>query len=368
MSYYSAIIYIQVVAAIVMIALIFANPILDKRLRRAFESEFALLIVVSVTEWLNYVFNGAPSSYLFLHYFVKAVEFSLIPLMIAVAICSFNDLNKKVKKIIWIAVFVNVLVQAFNALTGWIFYMDESNTYVRGRFYFLFVAFYALGSAFLIKEIVKQGKKFQTNRPYIIMLGSFFAITGIALQLANKDIKTSFLTVEMTLTIIYIYINGLILQMDMVTGLLNRFCYEKRLNEISKDTYILFFDIDNFKSINDTFGHNVGDECLRKAGTAIKKVFLREGKCFRIGGDEFAVIMRPSSRYVREKSDERMNALLYRFTQEIDDIRKDDPRFTGVSVGYAFTDKELGIAWAVEQADHQMYENKQKKKSGQIHN
>lgn len=54
----------------------------------------------------------------------------------------------------------------------------------------------------------------------------------------------------------------------------------------------IMFDLDYFKDFNDTFGHQQGDDCLKKVGTALRKTFKRPGDCVaRYGGEEFAVIL-----------------------------------------------------------------------------
>ncbi len=54
---------------------------------------------------------------------------------------------------------------------------------------------------------------------------------------------------------------------------------------------VVFFDIDDFKLINDRFGHQRGDEVLRAVGDAVKAVSRAEDGCFRYGGDEFCIIL-----------------------------------------------------------------------------
>lgn len=85
---------------------------------------------------------------------------------------------------------------------------------------------------------------------------------------------------------------------DALTGVLNRRAFEKNWADIDKlfsksrtQVSMLLFDINQFKSINDSYGHPVGDEVLKKIAFAIQKV-LREGEqTYRIGGDEFAAIL-----------------------------------------------------------------------------
>lgn len=81
---------------------------------------------------------------------------------------------------------------------------------------------------------------------------------------------------------------------DPVTGLFNRAYCEKRFQVLSMDRdndYILVaMDLNDLKKTNDTFGHSVGDELIRRFSNVIGKIFDGIGECVRMGGDEFCVI------------------------------------------------------------------------------
>ena len=90
---------------------------------------------------------------------------------------------------------------------------------------------------------------------------------------------------------------------DPVTGLPNRSMFARRVQELlarsSAQATVLFLDLDHFKPINDTFGHNMGDQLLRKVANELRKYFLeardiyQAGKILlaRVGGDEFVAII-----------------------------------------------------------------------------
>ncbi len=85
---------------------------------------------------------------------------------------------------------------------------------------------------------------------------------------------------------------------DSLTGLPNRIHFEEHLNhalDLAKrnktNIAVLFIDLDRFKVINDTLGHQVGDEMLKIVGLRIKKVLRETDLLARIGGDEFVVIL-----------------------------------------------------------------------------
>lgn len=78
---------------------------------------------------------------------------------------------------------------------------------------------------------------------------------------------------------------------DPLTGLANR----RSLPAVFRAAYgsgamLLFFDLDDFKAVNDTFGHRVGDACLRRMADALRECFRPEDAIVRYGGDEFLVV------------------------------------------------------------------------------
>ena len=79
---------------------------------------------------------------------------------------------------------------------------------------------------------------------------------------------------------------------DELTGAYNRAGYDLLLESIDLDTtYMLLLDVDNFKTINDTYGHEVGDEALKKLVRILNGIFRDDDHICRIGGDEFVVLM-----------------------------------------------------------------------------
>ncbi len=361
MNFYSSIIFIEAFAAIAMITLIARNPVIDKHMRRDYCIDFLLIVVIVTTEWFNIFLNGSAESLRTLHYAVKCLEFCFVPMLPAVAILTF-DYFKPRKPLMYLNA-AHWGLEIISCFTGWVFYMDAGNNYVRGPLYFVFVVFYMTETGILVWSLVRHGKSYQNNNYLGIITGGLFAISGITLQLFDSEIRTSWLAVEMGFIMSYIYFNDMELQTDKLTGLLNRWCYEQRLASIDYQTAILIFDVDSFKSINDSFGHLVGDECLKTTARLIRKNFSKEGKCYRIGGDEFCVILKKKSKYALSHSDERLNALIEHFSIDVRNARKADPRFTNISVGYAFTDPDFSINWAIEKADRQMYDIKVKNKA-----
>ncbi|MBV9410236.1 MAG: GGDEF domain-containing protein, partial [Acidimicrobiia bacterium] len=82
---------------------------------------------------------------------------------------------------------------------------------------------------------------------------------------------------------------------DPLTGLANRSLFGERVREAIADkhetTAVVFIDLDDFKSVNDTFGHPAGDEVLRVTAARIRDCLRPSDTAARLGGDEFAVLL-----------------------------------------------------------------------------
>jgi diguanylate cyclase (GGDEF)-like protein len=85
---------------------------------------------------------------------------------------------------------------------------------------------------------------------------------------------------------------------DALTGALNRRAFEEKwakvaelFSESRSDVSLILFDVNNFKSINDSYGHPVGDEVLKEFAHALQQTLRKGEKLYRIGGDEFACIL-----------------------------------------------------------------------------
>ena len=77
---------------------------------------------------------------------------------------------------------------------------------------------------------------------------------------------------------------------DILTGIYNRRYYEEQLRDRCNTSAVAMMDMDHFKTINDTYGHPVGDQALKRAAIAIKNCIRRTDSVVRFGGDEIFVV------------------------------------------------------------------------------
>lgn len=131
-----------------------------------------------------------------------------------------------------------------------------------------------------------------------------------------------------------------------------------RLRSINGPVAILMIDIDNFKEINDTFGHVVGDMVLKKIAKTLRKNVKITDEVIRYGGEEFLIIA------YRCNSEEGI-ALGERLRKKIESIKFNDPpelKIT-VSIGISIYTPKKDFLEIIKEADEAMYQAKKQGKN-----
>jgi diguanylate cyclase (GGDEF)-like protein len=149
---------------------------------------------------------------------------------------------------------------------------------------------------------------------------------------------------------------------DSLTSVLNRRAFmtlvDAYLSEVrtqERKGALLVVDADNFKSINDAYGHDRGDEALRTIAAAIKGMLRNADLVGRIGGEEFAVFLPGSTPDNAERVAERIRSSVAT-SEFLPDGRRRD---LSVSVGGAVFEKQLAFSELFRIADQQLYLAKQ---------
>lgn len=142
---------------------------------------------------------------------------------------------------------------------------------------------------------------------------------------------------------------------DERTMLLNHASYRNMLSRLRKPITLQLFDIDFFKTVNDKYGQIYGNQCLQTLGGIIRRIYGRCGKCYRIGSDEFCVILDSDEISVTELNEQ--------FFEATEEQRKADPHFPHISLGYARYEPSGGNVRDTEQtAISFLYRDKERNK------
>lgn len=149
---------------------------------------------------------------------------------------------------------------------------------------------------------------------------------------------------------------------DALTDLLNRSSFDKALalySQGSMNFALILVDVDRFKSVNDTYGHAVGDEILRRVAKRLKESFRSTDYVFRIGGDEFAVLMMDVSEAFRHTVEEKLASLKKGLVCPEEGL----PEIT-LSIGVAFSDRKDPGESIFKDGDQALYYVKKHGKDG----
>jgi len=289
--------------------------------------------------------------------------------------------TKQSFKLVFLAVVYLVVAFALMFINRY-YYLAASNVFYLKSIRFsgiitvfqIFVTAYmtlSLGEAGYRLAIVLSGIYGATMMVPIVIYGSFESISGLAMVMGGVFM----------LTILHKYLKQVeakegeliyLAQTDTLTKLPNRREFENQLEKLLKGGVedldgwdgrfaVAFIDIDSFKSINDTMGHDVGDAVLCEV-VERWKLYLEDGDFLsRQGGDEFAVLLRGF------KSKRDLYLRIKRFSDALlDKIHFKDLHFyvTG-SIGIAiYPDDNINVSTLLRYADMAMYYAKQRGKNG----
>jgi len=154
---------------------------------------------------------------------------------------------------------------------------------------------------------------------------------------------------------------------DPLTKLSNRLLLNDRLNHainhasrFGKCISLIFCDLDNFKPINDTYGHNVGDEILKRVADYLKKNLRKEDTICRFGGDEFVILIEELDNF------EFLNNILKKINAITNTpcIIEGHTINIGMSIGASiFPDDGIDAKELINSADNAMYKAKKQGKN-----
>lgn len=156
------------------------------------------------------------------------------------------------------------------------------------------------------------------------------------------------------------YVADCLTLIDPLTGLLNRYFLINNLEDIlknGKQYALLFLDIDNFKNVNDQYGHLYGDEILKIIANTIIANIGPTDYAIRFGGDEILVLLNVEN---SSQAKEKALSLMTLINTSEERIKKYRPE---VTIGVTMLKKTDSINDAIERADKAMYEGKKCEKN-----
>jgi diguanylate cyclase (GGDEF)-like protein len=244
---------------------------------------------------------------------------------------------------------------AISPWLGTVFNIDANNHYTRGNYYFIFAATYMINLIILIISTIRSGERHHYQIKAKIIALSIFAVAGTSIQIIMPSVYSSWHSVTLSLILYYLMLSDYDGSFDALTRFYNRVAYENKVNKLNcrKPYSVIVMDINNFKEINDAYGHNFGDTVLIKVASVIRESFDTHSTCYRVGGDEFYIIS-------CETDQGKLDQHLKNMTNSLEKMRKNDGRLPTIAYGYSIFKggKAIEFQEVIKEADHQMYSSK----------
>lgn len=260
---------------------------------------------------------------------------------------------------------LNIVLVVISQFAGWLYYIDSKCFYHRGPLFLITVIFLT----FLIAEseliVIKNRKSIEKKYYLSLILFPVIPFACAILQIVYYGIPFTLNGVALSALIVFINIQSRSMSIDYLTGAYNRKkldSYMQKKISMSNETKTfssILIDIDDFKYINDTYGHNMGDYALETSVMILKNCLKESDMVARFGGDEFCVVLDVSNADNLKKIVNRINKALKIYNEYSNKLYK-----ICFSMGFAVYDckSHMNALEFQKHIDSLMYKNKRAKK------
>lgn len=306
----------------------------------------------------------------FIFFFAQGVTLYITFLLLS-ELTGFITVDNRMKRNLFAIPSAILTLLAFLSIwTGWVFYLDDAGLYNQGPINIVqyFVAVFYIGFVGVGSFSCLFRRKYYSQRAlYLnILFYSLVPLLGTILQFGVKEATGNtypFILASLTLSTLIIYLQLLQnqVQTDYLTEIPNRAklmrYIEAKINHENKNLYIFILDINQFKLINDTFGHTEGDRVLKTLSDNLKQFSKETGNFVaRYAGDEFAIVAE-----IKKNSIIELDNLVREYISKANNELNDERYNLSVAVGYASYDETIqSIKDFINKADIEMYKDKQK--------
>lgn len=257
-----------------------------------------------------------------------------------------------------------VLLFLINLGTGWIYYYDAEGMYHRGSAYWLhpmIVVLFVVEAVVMILRGAPKENFVRRHDAYALLLFALPPVTAFFVQAFFYGISIIPVSTALALLIVFVQRLSALVTVDPLTELNNRRSFEqyieKRVGHIPEGQriFLMMLDANSFKTINDTYGHHVGNEALIKISCVLKRSCCRSDFLARLGGDEFII--------AGTRADPaEIGALRFAIDRQLEaeNACPETPYTLSLSAGWAVYDADRfdNADAFLHAADQQMYQNK----------
>ena len=331
---------------------------------KAYNFMLIVTFIATINETLSFIIDARPGFIFHILQYISNTISSASSGIIGYCWCLFVEYHihrnfkriKKKSRILAVPLIIATILIIINLLgTDIIFDISKENVYTRGPMNFIlyiFVFVYYIESIYTVQKAKSDSILVEFFPIYFFIIP---CMIGTMIQGFFFGISTVWLCVAIAFIIVYIEIQISISFIDDLSGLYNRkymnHYLDKLQNDKPKHVYGFLMDINDFKTINDIYGHLKGDQAIIQFGKILQHSIDKDSVAIRMGGDEFVI-------FAILKSNEEALALKKRIKQNVRQFNTNstEPFHLSFSIGMA---KYSGnIETFLSSMDDSMYEAK----------
>lgn len=269
--------------------------------------------------------------------------------------------QSRLRVFLWVLTGLCVLMIASNVFTGAVFYYGPDGVYHRGAFFMVPMGLQVLMMCLVEGNLIARKNTLDPREFEALALFLAAPFVGWVLQSLRPGMPFALLGITFAALVVFTNIQNRNIDKDYLTGAFNRQTLDRYLRKkIAQSTdeksfAAILLDLDNFKAINDRFGHYEGDEALVGAVRVLREAVDRRDLVVRYGGDEFCIVLDTDQPAAIRETLKRIECRLEHYTAL---HRK--PYQIKFSAGYAVYRKAYGQdpATFFRMIDRRMYRNK----------
>lgn len=298
---------------LLVLLLIFQNKSSRLQKGRKYSAILKCTLVLLLSESIGRIGETYPNDFLIFAQIGYFIIFLLDPVDILFAVyymdCWMDDGNKKLRTTFRIAfeIFaVTNFVLVFLATvfkTKWFYYFEDS-VYYRGEFFYPRAILLMIFICLLVVYAIAFRNNIMSEYKQAVLFLPAFAFIGSVLQVFLAELDTTYAGISLGCLILFFFYQSRDVNVDYLSGLLNRRGLDIKMQDMVKnaastgrDFTAVMIDIDNFKEINDSLGHDAGDKAIKVVADILVDIFGENAYIGRFGGDEFCIVVEEASKY-----------------------------------------------------------------------
>lgn len=334
---------------------------------RLFRFMIFMTIFMNFFEILSWVFDSKPGTWNEFFNFTFNAHFTALGTVVAglwatyIDYLVFKDYKRLRKKwYYFLPAIIMVVLSIVNIFYPILFELQAGNVYTRLPLIWIQAPLTIGMYIYVFYLVLRQADAL--NRKVLLGVLIFFILPIIAmiLQLLYCGLMLVWPATALAVLITYLIFETTSNARDYLTGIFTRERAEEQIQRLlvrKKNFSVIMLDVNDFKNINDDFGHHFGDKVLIFVANILKEVFYQRGLVSRHGGDEFLIVTEITDPVVIHRAREEMNNLIMETAQE--EMKSVTLSF-GVSTSY-YPETKTTEQMIIE-ADNRMYKDKENMK------